>query len=145
MQGCLCAGERYFLLKVSCCILINSKYKGMWFTFILQRQPIWISLNPRRWGFKEENDWDWFTCCVSHAAEMPIRWKVVLSLLEYRRRHRSYLKYLLHTDMHRVTCSSAEIFSLIHTSFEGDLHQIIIIITIIVIVIIIIAGCRWSV
>lgn len=79
---------------------------------------------------------------MSHAAEMPIRWKVVLSLLEYRRRHRSYLKYLLHTDMHRVTCSSAEIFSLIHTSFEGDPHQIIIIITIIVIVIIIIAGCR---
>ena len=105
MQGCLCAGERYFLLKVSCCILINSKYKGMWFTFILQRQPIWISVNPRRWGFEEENDWDWFTCCVSHAAKMPIRWRVALPLLKYRR-HRSYLKHLLHPGIqcHKRIC-----------------------------------------
>ena len=141
MQGCLYAAERYFLLKVCCCILINNKYKGMWFTFILQRQPIWISVNPRRWGFKEENDWDWFTCCVSHAVEMPIRWRVVLPLLKYRRRHRSYLKYLLRTDMHCVTCLSVKISSLIHIQFEGDMYRI----TIIMKIIILIIKCsRWT-
>lgn len=98
-------------LKVSCCILINSKYKGMWFTFILQRQPIWISVNPRRWGFKEENDCDWFTCCVSHAAEMPIRWRVPLLLLKYVHRHRSYRNKTLithrHTLCHKLICGDS--------------------------------------
>lgn len=59
---------------------------------------------------------------VSHAVEMPVRWKVVLLLLKYRHRHRSYLKYLLHTDKQCVTFSSAEISILMHTLFEDDLY-----------------------
>lgn len=42
---------------------------------------------------------------------MPIRWRVVLPLLKYRHRHRSYLKYLLHTDMHRVSHAHLRRFS----------------------------------
>lgn len=40
---------------------------------------------------------------MSHAAEMPIRWRMILPLLKHRHRHRSYLKYLLHTDIHMLS------------------------------------------